>query len=81
MTIWPVIYHEVLETVEKPDVIVRGSGGAYKAARNYGKNKWMVVVYREISKSDGFCHNGILIVHETQGRNHMATTLTRARTH
>ncbi|NNJ84271.1 MAG: hypothetical protein HKP13_04930, partial [Gammaproteobacteria bacterium] len=44
-------FHEVLETVEKPDVIVRGNGGSHKAARNYGKNKWMVVVYRE---SDGF---------------------------
>nr|VFJ87152.1 MAG: hypothetical protein BECKH772A_GA0070896_1000237 [Candidatus Kentron sp. H]VFJ88790.1 MAG: hypothetical protein BECKH772B_GA0070898_1000233 [Candidatus Kentron sp. H]VFJ95043.1 MAG: hypothetical protein BECKH772C_GA0070978_1000184 [Candidatus Kentron sp. H] len=47
-------FHEVLEAVEKPDVVVRGNSGSYKAARNYGKKKWMVAVYREISKTDGF---------------------------
>ena len=47
-------FHDVLETVEKPDVIVRGNKRSYKAAKNYSKKKWLVVVYREISKDDGF---------------------------
>jgi len=47
-------YFEVLETVEKPDLIVRGGKGSLKAARNMGKDKWLVVIYREISKKDGF---------------------------
>jgi len=47
-------YFEVLETIEKPDFIVRGNKGSLKATRNIGKNKWLVVVYREISKTDGF---------------------------
>jgi len=47
-------FHEVLDAVEKPDFIVRGSHGGLKAARNIGKRKWLVVVYRESSKRDGF---------------------------
>ena len=47
-------YFEVLETIEKPDFIVRGNKGSLKATRNIGKNKWLVVVYREILKTDGF---------------------------
>lgn len=47
-------YFDVLETVEKPDFIVRGGKGSLKAVRNMGKNKWLVVIYREVSKKDGF---------------------------
>jgi hypothetical protein len=43
-----------LETVEKPDLIVRGGKRSLKAIRNMGKDKWLVVIYREISKKDGF---------------------------
>ena len=35
-------FHEILETVEKPDVIVRGNNGSLKAAKNFGKkNGWL----------------------------------------
>jgi hypothetical protein len=47
-------FHEILETVEKPDIVARGNKGSLKAAKNFGKKKWLVAVYREISKSDGF---------------------------
>jgi hypothetical protein len=47
-------FYEVLETVEKPDFVFRGNRRSLKATRNMGKNKWMVVVYREISRKDGF---------------------------
>ncbi len=47
-------FHEILETVEKPDFIVRGNKGSLKAAKNISKKKWLIAVYREISKSDGF---------------------------
>ncbi len=47
-------FHEVLDTVEKPDFVVRGSHGALKAIRNMGRKTWMVVVYREVSRRDGF---------------------------
>ena len=47
-------FHDVLETVEGPEFVVRGNGGTLKAARNRGKRKWLVVVYREISRNEGF---------------------------
>jgi len=47
-------YFEVLEVVEKPEFIMRGNKGSLKATRNMGRDKWLVVVYREISKEDGF---------------------------
>ena len=36
-------FHDVLETVEKPDLVVRGNRGSLKAARNMGRKKWLVV--------------------------------------
>ena len=47
-------FHEVLDTIERPDLITRGSHGALKATKNMGKRKWMVAVYKELSKHDGF---------------------------
>jgi hypothetical protein len=47
-------FHEVLDTIEKPEIIVRGSHGALKAVRSMGRKRWLVVVYREVSRRDGF---------------------------
>ena len=47
-------YFQVLEVIEKPDFIVKSNKGALKATKNMGKDKWLVVVYREILKRDGF---------------------------
>jgi hypothetical protein len=47
-------FFEVLELIENPEFVVRGNQGSFKAVKNMGKNKWLVVVYRELSKSDGF---------------------------
>ena len=47
-------FHEVLDVIERPAVVVRGNRGALKAARDMGKKKWLVVVYRELSHDDGF---------------------------
>lgn len=40
-------FHEVLDTVEKPDIVVRGNKGTLKAARNIGRRKWLVIVWRQ----------------------------------
>ncbi len=48
------LFHEILETVEKPDIIVRGNKGSLKAVKNLCKKKWLIAVYKELSKSDGF---------------------------
>jgi hypothetical protein len=47
-------FHDVLETVENPDIVVRGNKGTLKAVKNAGKDKWLVVIYREVSQKDGF---------------------------
>ncbi|MGH7902484.1 MAG: hypothetical protein ACRENZ_12180 [Thermodesulfobacteriota bacterium] len=47
-------FYEVLETIEKPDSIIRGNKGTLKATRNIGRRRCMVVIYREVSKIDGF---------------------------
>lgn len=47
-------FYEVLETIENPEFVIRGNKGTLKATRNIGKNKSLVVIYREVSKMDGF---------------------------
>lgn len=47
-------FFEVLEIIEKPEFILRANKGTLKAVKNMGKDNWLVVVYREISKVDGF---------------------------
>jgi hypothetical protein len=47
-------YFEVLETVEEPEAIYEGKAGEYLAVREIEKDKYIVVVYREISEGDGF---------------------------
>ena len=47
-------YFEVLETVERPEFVIKGNKGSLKAVRNMGRHRWLVVVYRELSKQDGF---------------------------
>ncbi len=47
-------YFEVLETVEEPEAIYEGKMGERIAVRETEKGKYIVVIYRELSKEDGF---------------------------
>ena len=47
-------FYDVLETIQKPDFVIRGKIGSLKATRNIGKKKWLIVIYKEVSKRDGF---------------------------
>lgn len=60
-------FYEVLETIGKPAIIVRGNKGTLKAARNIGKRKWLVVVYKELSKHDGFVITAYLLDTKPKG--------------
>ncbi len=60
-------FHEVLDIVEKPDFVTRGSHGALKAVRGMGHGKWMVVVYRELSRRDGFVITAYLLSKRPKG--------------
>jgi len=60
-------YFEVLEAVEKPEFVIRGNKGSLKAAKNMGRNRWLVVVYREISKEDGFVVTAYFLTKKPKG--------------
>jgi len=47
-------YSEVLEAVEDPDAIYEGSAGELLSAREMKNGKYIVAVYKEVSKMDGF---------------------------
>lgn len=47
-------YFEALETVDEPEAIYEGKAGECIAVREIGKGKYIVVVYTELSKEDGF---------------------------
>jgi len=44
---------EVLETIRQPDMVVRGLAGEFLSLKKIDK-KYLVSVYREINKKDGF---------------------------
>ena len=47
-------FYDVLETIQKPDCVIHGNKGSLKAIRSIGKKKWLIVIYKEVSKRDGF---------------------------
>ena len=47
-------YDDVLETVETPEVILRGDEGALVAAKRMASRRHLAVVYKEVSADDGF---------------------------
>jgi len=48
------LYSDVLEAVEDPDAIYKGESGELLAVRELQTDKYMVVVYKEVSREDGF---------------------------
>ena len=61
-------FHDVLETVAGPEFVVRGNAGTLKAGRSLGKRKWLVVVYREVSRHDGFVITAYLLDTRPKGK-------------
>lgn len=47
-------YFEVLEAVEEPEAIYEGKAGECIPVREVEKGEYIVVVYRELTKEDGF---------------------------
>jgi hypothetical protein len=60
-------FFDVLETIENPDFVVRGNKGTLKAVKNMGRNKWLVVIYRETSKKDGFVITSYFLGNKPKG--------------
>jgi hypothetical protein len=47
-------YSEVLETIEDPSAVYEGNDGEFLAAKELAIDKYLVVVYKEADKNDGF---------------------------
>jgi len=45
---------DVLETIENPAMILPGHRGSLMATRSCGHKRLLVVIYRKISRQDGF---------------------------
>lgn len=45
---------QALDTVEDPHFILRAPGGILVAVKSYGRKNWLHVIYRELSRKDGF---------------------------
>jgi len=59
-------YFEVLETVEDPEAIYEGKMGESISVREIEEGKIIVVVYRELSKEDGFVITAYLTRRKSQ---------------
>ncbi len=47
-------YDEVLDTVAGPEIVLQSYGGSLIAVRNHGRRRYLCVIYRQISRADGF---------------------------
>lgn len=47
-------YDDCLRAIEEPDLVLAGTRGSLKAVKGYGRNRYLVVIYRELSPTDGF---------------------------
>jgi hypothetical protein len=47
-------YDDCLQVIQSPDLVLAGYRGSLKAVKGYGRNRFLVVIYRELSASDGF---------------------------
>jgi len=61
-------FHDVLEAIQKPDFVVRGNKSSLKAIRKIGKKKWLIVIYKEVSKRDGFVITAYFVDTKPKGK-------------
>lgn len=48
-------YSRILKTIEDSDIVLKGSRNEPLAVKRVsGKNRWVVVAYKELSRHDGF---------------------------
>lgn len=47
-------YDDCLQVIERPDLVLAGTRGSLQAVKGYGRGRFLVVVYRELSRTDGF---------------------------
>ena len=47
-------YFEVLETVQEPKTVYKGKAGEFLAVKEIDPQKYIVIIYKEVSEDDGF---------------------------
>ena len=47
-------YERILDAIEKPTFVLRGYAGSLIAVLNVGRQRYLQVVYKEVSQDDGF---------------------------
>jgi hypothetical protein len=47
-------YERVLDAIEKPTFVLRGYAGSLVAILSVGRQRYLHVVYKEVSQEDGF---------------------------
>jgi hypothetical protein len=47
-------YDDCLRVIEEPDLVLAGYRGSLKAVKGYGRSRYLVVIYKETSSTDGF---------------------------
>jgi hypothetical protein len=47
-------YEDILATIEDPDVVLSGQRNSRIAVKSYGRKRYLAVIYRQTSKTDGF---------------------------
>lgn len=57
---------ETIETIENPEVIYKGREGEFIAVKEIEKSKYIVVIYKETSKEDGFVITSFLTKRKKQ---------------
>jgi hypothetical protein len=55
---WLPLSKPFLDAIEDPEYILRGYKGTLIAVMHLGEHSYLNVVYRELSQTDGFHHNG-----------------------
>jgi len=59
-------YFEVLEVVAQPEAIYQGRAGECLAVRELEEDKYIVVIYKELSNEDGFIISAFLTKRKKQ---------------
>jgi hypothetical protein len=47
-------YIDILEAIQEPDAIYEGKSGELLATKEKNQGKYLIVVYKELNKDDGF---------------------------
>lgn len=59
-------YFEILETIEEPEAVYQGKSGEYLAIKEVEKGKYIVAIYKEVTKDDGFLITAFLTKRKNQ---------------